>query len=368
MTSPKVLVVDDDEEFLSYCRAALTADGFDVTQASSAAQAAQELRLKRFDLVVTDLRLGQASGLEVLAAARAVDPLAVGIVLTGHGSVDTAVRALREGAYDYLLKPCAPDVLCAAARRAAEHHKLKHDLVEKQRQLERLETQLQHRSAMIQNVSHELKNPLSVVYGYSAFLLDQGGSMKTEDFQRGMQSIHNNAQQLGRLLEELVDSVRLHSHKLELEKIAYGAAAICREAVDNAALEALKKKVAVSYDCAEDHKVSVDPRRVHQIIGNLVGNALKFTKPGGWVRVEAARDGAFMRFTVADSGVGVPAEELPHLFERFYQSSLTSKEQPGLGLGLDIARGLVELHGGRIWAESELGRGSKFHFTLPLAA
>ena len=362
-----ILVVDDDEDFLLYTRRALEAEGHEVCAAATAAAAAHQLRSRRFDLVIADLLLRGASGLDILEQARQADPLSVGIVVTGHSSVDTALRALREGAYDYLIKPCPPDVLAAAARRGIEHYRLKQALIHKTQQLEQLETQLQHRSNMIQNVSHELKNPLSIVYGYSAFLLEQGEQANPEDVKRGVQSIHNNAQTLSRLLEELIDSVRLSSHKVVLDRQPCSAAALCDEAADNAQLEAQKLGIELSVHVADAMTVSADSRRAHQILGNLLGNALKFTRTGGSIRLEVRREDDAARFTVSDTGVGIPADELPRLFERFYQATTTSKGQPGLGLGLDICRGLVELHGGRIWAESTLGRGSQFHFTLPLA-
>jgi two-component system, sensor histidine kinase and response regulator len=363
-----ILVVDDDEDFLSYAQKALEADGYAVQCASTAAEAAAQLRARRFELVVSDLMLAGATGLEVLEQARRIDPLSVGIVVTGHSSVDSAMQALREGAYDYLVKPCSPDQLAAATKRAVEHYRLKQALIHKTSELEKLETQLSHRATMIANVSHELKNPLSVVYGYSAFLLSQGEDAKPEDVQRGVKSIHKNAQQLTHLLEELIDSVRLSSHKVELDRKPIDAMLLCREAVENAKLEAAKKGVDLACDGGDGLMVSVDRRRAQQILGNLLSNALKFTKAGGAILVSLARDGEAARFTVSDTGIGIPPEELSLLFERFYQSTATPRDQQGLGLGLDICRGLVELHGGRIWAESELGKGSAFHFTLPLEA
>jgi len=364
---PAVLLIDDDEEFLLYAKTALVSAGCDVTAVGSAMQALTKLRERRFELVMTDLRLPGASGLDILAQARQLDPVSVGIVVTGFSSVDTAMRALRDGAYDYLLKPCYADVLTAAARRGIEHYRLKRALIEKTRQLERVEAQLHDKARMIQNVSHELKNPLSVVYGYSSFLLQEGAQTKPEDLERGMRSIHNNAERLNHLLEELVESVRLSNRKVELELESLSAAKLCQEAADNARPQAEKRGLTVEWACAEDVLVRADRKRVHQVLSNLLGNALKFTPAGGAVAVEARRDGAFVRFTVSDTGVGIEPQDLPRLFERFFQAEATRKDHAGLGLGLEICRGLVELHGGRIWAESELGGGSKFHFTLPLA-
>jgi signal transduction histidine kinase len=361
-----ILVVDDDEEFLLYARTTLESAGYEVSTASTMGQAVHKLDHQRFALTISDLRLPSASGLDVLKEARRHDPLSVGIVVTGHSSMDTAMEALREGAYDYLTKPCDPDALVAAARRGVDHYRLKHALIEKTRQLETLEEQLHSRSTMIQNVSHELKNPLSVVYGYSAFLLNHGQECKPEDVRKSVQSIHNNAERLGSLLNELVDSVRLHNDKVELETEPTAAAKLCHEAAENAKFEAKRKGGHLTVDCETDALVRCDSKRVQQVLANLLGNAIKFTPAGGKLRIEAHEEGGEVRFSVRDTGCGISADDLPHLFERFYQSSVTRKSHAGLGLGLDICKGLVELHDGRIWAESELGIGSTFHFTLPL--
>lgn len=361
-----VLVVDDEQEFLAYVKASLEAEGHEVFTAASAGEAAKLLRGRRFDLILTDLRLPSASGLDVLAEARKTDPLSVGIVVTGHGSTDTALEALREGAYDYLAKPCPPDALAAAARRGIEHYRLKQALIQKTQQLEKLEAQLHDRSTLLQNVSHELKNPLSVVFGYSSFLLNHPEACKPEDVRKSVQSIHNNATRLGHLLEELVDSVRLHNQKIDINPEPVSVAKLCHEAAEDARLEAQRRGLALSIDCATDALVLVDAKRVHQILGNLLSNALKFTRAGGRVGLAARECHGAVQLTVSDTGVGIAAADLPRLFDRFYQVSETRKEHSGLGIGLDICRGLVELHGGKIWAESAPGRGSRFHFTLPL--
>src|SRR5688572_9569657 len=129
--STPILAVDDDEDFLFLLERALGDAGFEVFAASTPAEARRQLRSRRFAVVMTDLVMPECSGLEILAEARRVEPLTVGVVLTGHGSVDTALEAMREGAFDYVLKPCSPDLIAAAARRAVEHHALRAALLQK---------------------------------------------------------------------------------------------------------------------------------------------------------------------------------------------------------------------------------------------
>lgn len=370
MKDGAILIVDDDEEFLDYLRTALKPFGAPVEAAASGRAACGLLDRGGFKLVLTDLRLPDMTGLEVLAHARAKDALTVGILLTAHGSSDSATEALRDGAYDYLLKPCAPDVIEAAVRRGLEHFELKRSLMGKTAELDKLRQQLADKALLIQNVSHELKNPLTVVYGYSSFLLRQEAEdMPPEDLKRNLQSIHRNAERLGHLLEELLESTRLANRKIELHRARVSAGELAKEAVDNLRFQALQKEISVKLQLPdEDLTVLADPKRVHQILANLLGNALKFTPEGGEISVSVGRGEGFAVFCVADTGVGIAREDLPRLFERFYQAADTRKSHKGLGLGLDISKALVELHGGAIWAESERGYGSKFSFTLPLAA
>ncbi len=365
---PSVLLVDDEEESLAFLAAALAPLGLEIVQASTGARARAELAQRRFSLILTDLRLPDMSGLDILAAARETDPLCVGVILTGHSSVDSALEALRQGAYDYLVKPCPPEILQAAVRRAVEHYELKRALIQKTAQLQRVEEQLQDKAQFIQNASHELKNPLTVVYGYSAFLLKEHPKQTPEELQRNLHSINRNAERLGHLLEELLESTRLHRHKVVLDRHPVDAENLAKEAIENIRFECAKRELSVKLEVKHPRlSIDADPKRVHQILANLLGNALKFTPEGGTLSLQVSKDGDAVRFRVQDTGVGISPSDMEGLFHRFYQAEATRGSHKGLGLGLEISKGLVELHGGKIWAESVPGQGSSFYFTVPKA-
>jgi two-component system, sensor histidine kinase and response regulator len=358
-----VLVVDDDEDYARYLRRALTDAGYETDTAATAGLAAAMLRRKAYALVLADLRLPDGSGLDVLAEARRKDPLTVGLVLTGYGTVESAVEALREGAYDYLIKPCSPELLEAAAKRAHEHYELRLALLEKTAEAERLSRQLDTEARALQNVSHELKNPLSVVHGYSALLLNE--SCSPREVKQSLRLIHDNAQSLAGLIEDLLESVRIQGGKVTLNRRALQVSELCAQARDAHAPEAARLGITLSAAVDEPAWALADERRVRQILGNLIGNALKFTARGGEIVVVARREGCEIHFSVADTGRGMTREEVRQMFRRFYQADGVQQDHGGLGLGLEISRGIVELHGGRIWAESEPGRGTTLHFTLP---
>jgi signal transduction histidine kinase len=366
----RVLLVDDDEEGLDYARAMLEAAGWSVTAVSNAAAACEELRRGEFSVLVSDLRLATASGLDVISFAREHSPLCVGIIITAYGSVDSALQALREGAFDYVLKPFTADILLAAVRRAREHHLLRTALVDRNSRLEETQSRLGRHLRLLENISHEFKNPLSVVYGYATHLLRQElDPSRAPEVRQGLSTIRKGAERLTALLGDLLDAVRLSNGKLELQVETVRALDLIQETAAEHRLAAEAKSVAL--DCAEPADagltVRADVLRVYQILSNLIANALKFTRAGGRVSLSIAAEEGFVRFCVRDTGQGIAPQDLALIFERFYQARRPQDQQPGLGLGLEISRGLVELHGGRIWAESVVDRGSAFYFTLPLA-
>jgi PAS domain S-box-containing protein len=210
-------------------------------------------------------------------------------------------------------------------------------------------------------VAHDLRNPLSAL-SVAAGLL--GRRLPPED--AGVASILRSVRQMDRLVRDLLDVCTLEAGHLGVEPEPQSPALLVREALELVRPLAAGHLLAVDVDEALP-EVRADRSRVLQVFSNLVGNALKFTPEGGRVLVGAAwseAEGAVC-FRVTDSGPGIPAEHLPHLFERFWRARRADRR--GAGLGLPIARGLVEAHGGRLWVESEAGQGSTFRFTLPLA-
>ncbi len=215
--------------------------------------------------------------------------------------------------------------------------------------------------------SHELRTPLASIIGYSEFLEDGMGGPLTPEQQDYLQEIQHGAMRLQRLVDDLLDFARLEAGGYVLDR----QDADLRDAISEVARSLVPQASAKGIDlCLElpetPLEVRMDPRRIEQVLLNLVGNALKFTPAGGTVRIgaHATDDGA--RVVVADSGIGIPEEQLPRLFEKFYQvDPSTTRSYGGTGLGLSIAKALVEAHGGAIGVESELSRGSRFWFTVP---
>ena len=223
---------------------------------------------------------------------------------------------------------------------------------------------LRAREDLLAIVSHDLRNPLGVVLASSSLLLKSSLPPEKEGrARRQVEAIQRAGNRMNRLIRDLLDFASIQGGRLSVTLRPRDAAAIVSEVLEALEPLAASKTLRLANETAGDLCVSCDHDRVVQLLSNVIGNAIKFTPDGGTITVRATRDGTEVRFAVVDNGPGIPAEELPHVFDRYYQARRKNRE--GIGLGLSIARGIVEAHGGRIWVESEEGRGSTFFFTLP---
>jgi two-component system, OmpR family, phosphate regulon sensor histidine kinase PhoR len=235
-------------------------------------------------------------------------------------------------------------------------------LVQDLTRVRRLETV---RRDFISNVSHELRTPLASLKALTETLRD-GAMEDPKAASRFLGRIETEVDALTQMATELLELSRIESGQVPLERRAVPAATLLHSAAERMRAQAERAGLILRMDTAQDMtKVWADPPRLEQVLVNLIHNAVKFTPAGGEVVLAAQTEADFVRFSVRDNGVGIPADDLERIFERFYKSD-RARSGGGTGLGLSIARHIVEMHGGRIWAESTQGRGSVFFFTIPL--
>jgi two-component system OmpR family sensor kinase/two-component system sensor histidine kinase BaeS len=226
---------------------------------------------------------------------------------------------------------------------------------------ERLQIHDRQRRDMLADISHELRTPITVIQGNVEGILD---GLYPADEGR-LKSIIEETQILSRLVDDLRTLALAESGALYLKREPTSLAELIREAVAGFETQIHEKelRVAISSEHAED--ANIDPQRIREVLTNLLANALRYTPPGGGINVHLAGSGSGVerQFTISveDHGPGIAPGDLPHVFDRFYKSS----DSGGMGLGLSIARYLVEAHAGKIWAESEVGKGTKISFTVP---
>jgi signal transduction histidine kinase len=218
---------------------------------------------------------------------------------------------------------------------------------------------------LLATVSHELRTPLQSVSAWTRTLAMRGH--EPEVLARAVNVIERSVRQVVRLLDGLLDASRLAVGQARLEPAVVDLAALLRQQLEAAQPLAAQKQLDIVADLPAELQLTADPARLEQVVANLLGNAIKFTPTGGRIRVSLALASTDLRLAVADDGPGIAAEALPHVFERYWQGQRTQQPGRGAGLGLAIAKQLVELHGGRIKVESEgLGRGATFIITLPV--
>ncbi len=226
------------------------------------------------------------------------------------------------------------------------------------------------RKDFVANVSHELRTPLSIIKGYVETLVDGHREMPLEDRDRFLHTIQRHAERLHSLLEDLLALSRLESVNPGLHRESTGLADLLTSLVQDirGRATAQEHQISLTIDPAIG-LLLIDPLKITQVCENLLDNALKYTPRGSRIEVQARLRGGEAEVCVHDNGPGIPAGDLPHLFERFYRVDKgRSREKGGTGLGLSIVKHIVQLHGGRVWVESQPGQGATFFFTLPQSA
>ncbi len=233
-----------------------------------------------------------------------------------------------------------------------------HDITE----MRRLETM---RRDFVANVSHELKTPLTSIKGFVETLLE-GALDDRENSINFLKIINNHADRLNTLINDLLDLSHIESKEIILKKDKFNFAGLVNEVMLGFKSEAKKKEIEISYELPQGLEIIADKSKIEQVLTNLVNNAIKYNKEKGFVRIYSEQLAGKVRVVVEDSGSGIPAKDIPRIFERFYRvDKARSRQLGGTGLGLSIVKHIVELHSGSVGVESTEGLGSKFWFTIP---
>jgi K+-sensing histidine kinase KdpD len=247
---------------------------------------------------------------------------------------------------------------------AIQNARLFHEIQDKSRQLEAAS---RHKSEFLANMSHELRTPLNAVIGFSEVLLQRMFGGLTDKQEEYLKDIYASGQHLLSLINDILDLSKIEAGRMELAPASFHLPAALENAVtlvrERASRHGIGLRVEVDPRLGE---LVADERKVKQVLLNLLSNAVKFTPEGGRISLTAGRKNGLIEIAVTDTGIGIASEDQAAIFEEFRQvGSDETRKQEGTGLGLTLAKKFVELHGGRIWVESEPGRGSTFTFTLP---
>jgi signal transduction histidine kinase len=238
-------------------------------------------------------------------------------------------------------------------------------LAEKTRELEAAS---RHKSEFLANMSHELRTPLNAIVGFSQVLKQKLFGEVNEKQDEYLDDILTSADHLLALINDVLDLSKVEAGQVDLERAPFSLRESLERGVVMLRERALKSGVGITLEADPDVQIEGDERRVRQVVFNLVSNAVKFTPAGGSVQVASARRDGEVLVSVADTGPGIDREDQERIFEEFQQTEVGAEQREGTGLGLALSKSLIELHGGRIWVESEPGEGSTFTFTLPVGS
>ena len=377
----RILLVEDnpgDARLLRFTLEEAESLRFELVHAARLSEALERVKDGPADVVLLDLSLPDAHGMDTVARMLEAAPAVPIIVLTGLADETVAVHAVQAGAQDYLVKGTVEGAtLGRAIRYAMERKRLeteRAELLRAEREARAAaEAAVNARDEVLRIVAHDIGNSLSAVKIHSMVLERTLPAEGQAEARKRTEAIRNLTQQMDRLRQDLLDVAAIEAGRLSFEPGETALHEVVDDVLGTVAGQAAEKELTLEADVPDDlPAVWADRERLHQVLGNLVGNAVKFTPAGGRVSVTARLDPTAgeeghpgVRVAVEDTGPGIPAEHLPHVFDRFWQARSTRRA--GAGLGLAIARGVVEAHGGRIWASSEPGQGTTFEFTLPAA-
>jgi len=370
----RILIVDDEALILDMVASYVSHIGFEAMTAKNGREALERLRNEPFTILITDIKMPEMDGFELMKTARDEFPDIHIIAMTGHGASYTFTDVVESGATDYLNKPFSLDEMRATLNRVVRERGLIGDLKQKSMELEKANEDLRRldnlKSIFVSSVSHELRTPLTVIKEFISLTLEGHGGTLTEDQREYLGIAHKNILRLTNLIDTLLDFSRIESGKgLQLKLEPARLIEVVEDASMTLAHVFEEKRMTFENRLDPDiPQVLIDRNRLVEVLINLINNGIKFTPAGGRITIDTRgltekRD--YLRVVVSDTGIGIPPEDLPKVFDRFYQGQSTGISM-GSGLGLAITKEIIEGHQGSIRAESRLGSGTSFVFTLPL--
>ncbi len=362
----KLLIVDDEIAQMTALCHTLQDENYTTIGFSSSREALTALRTQEFDIVLTDLMMPNIDGITLLTAAQEIDPDLVCIVMTGHGAVETAVRAMQAGALDYIQKPFKLRQMLPVLSRAMTIRRLRRSNRELERRVRQHTVQLEAANKELEafsySVSHDLRAPLRAIAGYADFLSKEYRADFRPDAQHAVDGILTASQRMSELISDLLELAHLSRQKLHMTRIH--TIKLVKEVLNDLQHEHANRTLDIRI--GELPECDGDESLIKQVFVNLLSNAFKFTlhREHPVIEISGLQQGDEAIYAVRDNGAGFDMSHADKLFGVF-QRLHTANEFEGTGIGLSIVQRIVGKHGGRAWAEGTVGDGATFYFSLP---
>jgi two-component system sensor histidine kinase/response regulator len=377
-TVDNILVIDDELGIRRACQRALKPQGFSVDTAATMREGLSKIQEGDFDLVLLDVMMPDGRGIDLLPPIQERDPDLVIVIITGYATVELAVRAIKQGAYDFISKPFTSDLLLMTVNQGLEKRRLsleakrlqtiEQEAAELARAKEEMERLDRFKSAFMVMVAHELRAPVGGAQSLLRTLL-RGLTGELSEQQRDI--LTRVETRLGALMELINDLLSLAATKTiepdqPLEEVWLQP--IIKEVVDRFSVEAEDKQIAMTLNTPEEKLVvRATEEGLDQVFSNLLNNAIKYTPSGGNINVRVIKEHNKAKIAVSDTGVGIPTDALPQIWDEFFRAPNVRRSGiTGTGLGLSIVKQLVTRFDGVIDVSSTEGEGTTFTLALPL--
>jgi len=358
-----ILVIDDEEAIRDSCCQALVKDGHRTETAENGDIGLMKINEVKPDLVLIDLKMPGISGMELLEKIKEVNPNIVSVVITGYATIESAIEAMKRNAYDFLTKPFTPDQLRIVIKRGLERRRLALKSARLQREKEMM------RKNFVTLVSHQLRSPLASVKQYFGVILGGFAGEVASNQKQMIEKASKYIDDLIQLINDWLDISRIEAGKITESFEPVALAPILSESFELVKPLAEAKKVTIELDSHHNlTKVNSDQEALKQAFTNLLSNGISYNHVGGTVTVSTRKQGNNLEVKISDTGIGISQENLPFIFDEFFRvKNKETRHISGTGLGLPIAKRIIEAHNGRIEVVSELGKGTTFTILLPKA-
>ena len=357
---PVILIIDDEEIVRDSCTLVLSKCNYRIYAAPDGNAGLKMVEEHKPDLVFVDLKMPGISGMEVLERLQKIDTTIVAIVITGYATIDTAVEAMKRGAYDFLPKPFSTDELRLITKRGVDKRRLLLDAIALRREKEII------RENFTSIVSHELKSPLfAVQQTLYAFLAGAAGEISPAQVEM-LERIRNRVDGMLKLINSWVEMTSIDFRQLRERFKPLDIPALLSKALEVLQARAVGRNIRiVTHFPSSVEPVDGDEGTLLEVFLNIIGNAIKYSDTDRDVSIAIEDKKHELRISISDTGVGIEKEDIPFIFEDFYRGKAQSKTgELGSGLGLAISKRIINAHNGSIAVESERGKGSTFTVTL----
>lgn len=366
----RILVVDDEESVVGALSEFFTLRGYEVESALNSRQALGIIHDKEFSIVISDLRMPGMNGVELLEHVMEADPETVVIIMTGYASVQSAVDALKKGAYDYVVKPFSMYELEKTVRLGLEKRRLLKENVELSHLTRKLIEIDQIKSNIISTVSHEFRTPLMSLKGYLSMMTQflAEGKRIGDTEQTWLRAMKDNLGRLEMLILNLLLMTEANAGDLLITNDRIDLSQVIDESISRLGPLSRTKEIDISFNRKDDCQMVGDAEKLGVAVTNILENAIKFNLESGSVEIGMAgtSNPEGVRLSILDTGIGIPDNKIGTIFNSFTQGDMThTRRFAGAGLGLSVAKAIVEAHGGSIDVVSKPGQGSTFHVWLP---